>query len=361
MPRFARVLLVFAVLAASPHPSAAQPATSVALNALTWPEARERLTEDAVVVLAYGNASKAHGPHLPLSSDFLQAQFVTDAVAARTPVVVAPSIPYGYYPPFLEYPGSTTLPLSVARDLVTNICRSYARTTRARRFYVVSHGQISRPVFEQAARDLAREGILLRYTDWEAGKAPHVKAVRTQERGSHADEIETSMLLHVAPERVEMAKAVKEYGRAPSAGGYMIGNRPERDGLYSPSGVFGDATAATRDKGRRIVEGLVEFVVKDIERLRTAPLPEAQSLASAVADVAGRYEVAPGDSITVSRDDDLLAVERTGRPPLRLQSAGPNRFGLWTTEARFIVDARGVVTHLLLSADGREVVATRRP
>jgi creatinine amidohydrolase len=274
---------------------------------------------------------------------------------------VAPSIPYGYYPPFIEYPGSTTLPLSVARDLITNICRSYARTSRARRFYVVAHGQISRPVFEQAARQLATEGVLLRYSNWEAGKAASVRAVRTQERGSHADEIETSMLLHVAPGRADMTKALREYGAPPSPGGYMIGNRPERDGLFSPSGVFGDATAATPEKGQRITDALIAFVLKDVEDLRSAPLPEAATFSAVVDDLAGRYAVAPGDTITVSREDDLLAVDRPGKPRVRLQSAGPHRFGLWTTEVRFLLDDRGTVTHLVLSADGRDVLARRVP
>lgn len=362
MTRSLRMPLVLAAtIAASVSVALAQPAPSVTLSAITWLEARDRLTEDAIVLLAYGNASKAHGPHLPLSTDFLQAQFVADEVAKRTPVVVAPSIGYGYYPPFLEYPASTTLPLSVARDLVANVCRSYARSSRARRFYIVGHGQISRPVFEQAARQLASEGILLRYSDWEGGKAPGVKALRTQERGSHADEIETSMMLHIAPGRVDMTRAVKEYGAPPSQGGYMIGNRPARDGLFSPSGVFGDATAATRDKGQRLTDGLIEFVLKDIAELRGAPLPQPRSFDAAVTEVSGRYEVAPGDTITVTRDDDLLAIDRTGKPRVRLQPAGPQRFGLWSTEARFLFDDRGAVTHLLLSADGRDVVAKRLP
>lgn len=343
-------------------PAPAQTSTgSLVLAETTWPEAERRLTDDAVVLFAYGNASKAHGAHLPLASDFLQAEYVKEQVARRTSVIVAPSVPYGYYPPFLEYPGSTTLPLSVARDLVTSICRSYARSSRVRRCYMIAHGPITRPVVEQAARVLASEGILLRGTDWEAGKAAGVAAVREQARGSHADEIETSMLLFIAPGSVDMQKAVKELGAAPETGGRMIGNRPERDGVWSPSGVFGDATLATRDKGRRIVEGLVDAVVKDVEALRQAPLPQAPTADATFALVEGTYEIAPGDTLVVGRDGDLLTVQRGTQRTIRLQPAGPLRYGLWTTEVRFLVDERGAVTHLLLSANGRDQIARRLP
>src|SRR5215218_6821227 len=147
MLRFFAPLLALAWWSAT---SAAQPpavgrAVSVHLDRITWADAEGVLIPDAVVLIAAGAASKEHGPHLPLSSDFLQAEYVKERVAERTRVVVAPSIPYGYYPPFAEYPGSTTLRLSVFRDLIADVCRSLARSSGARRFYVISHGPISVP------------------------------------------------------------------------------------------------------------------------------------------------------------------------------------------------------------------------
>jgi creatinine amidohydrolase len=341
-------------------------ARSVYLERVAWPDAERALTPDAVVLIAVGAASKEHGPHLPLASDFLQADYVKARVAERTPVVVAPSVPYGYYPPFIEYPGSTSLRLSVARDLIADVCRSLARSSGVRRFYVISHGPISLPVMEQVRAQLGAEGLLLGFTDWDAAKRPVADSVRQQAKGSHADEMETSMLLYVAPALVDMRKAEREYGAPPSApaapnaaGGRMVGNRPAGNGVVSPSGVFGDPTVATREKGRRLTEAVIAAAVRDIEALRAAPLPPVVPLSAYFAGVDGSYEAARGDTIRVAREGDLLAVERRGRPKVLLQPAGRYRFGLWTTEARFFGGDGGAATHLVLSEGGKELLARR--
>ena len=100
--------------------------------------------------------------------------------------------------------------------------------------------------------------------------APAEKSVARQEGGTHADEIETSMILYMSPADVDMSKAVKDYH--PGQGG--LTRDPKAEGkVYSPSGVFGDATLATREKGRIVTEALVEAVVKEIEELRKAQPP----------------------------------------------------------------------------------------
>ena len=71
-----------------------------------------------------------------------------------------------------------------------------------------------------------------------------------------------------------MRKAVKDYH--PSAAGGLTRD-PKGPGSYSPSGVFGDPTLATREKGRIVVEALVSSIVTDIERLRASSLLAAPS------------------------------------------------------------------------------------
>lgn len=339
---------------------------SIFLENVTWLEAEKALTPEAVVVIALGSASKEHGPHLPLSADFVQAEYVKKRVAERAEVVVAPSINYSFYPPMDEYPGSTTLRLSVSRDMVADICRSIARSSKARRFYVINHGVITNLALEQAANQLKDEGILLRFTDLEKARGAAVKSVRQQVKGSHADEIETSMMLYMAPEMVDMKKAVKEYGtgkmvtgKNPLDGGRMIGNRPAQDGLYSPSGVYGDPTLATVEKGRKVTEALVESTLNDIEEVRRAALPQAERRENVIANLSGEFEIAPGDTITVSQEGELLAIERKGRPKALLQPVGNYTFGLWMTEVRFFVGRSGEVTHLLMSAGGQDLVAKK--
>jgi creatinine amidohydrolase len=101
-----------------------------------------------------------------------------------------------------------------------------------------------------------------------------VRRCSEQQGGTHADEIETSIMLYIAPERVNMSKAVCDYhpGTGPLTRQRQLG------GTYSASGVFGDATLARWDKGRDVTEAMVAGILADIERLRSQDAPPSASL-----------------------------------------------------------------------------------
>jgi len=269
MTALAAAVLAAAVAAAAP---AGKP--GILLEDLTWVEAEKVLQPDTVVVLPLGAESKEHGPHLKLKNDFILAEYLKGRVRERANVVIAPTVNYGYYPAFLEYPGSTSLRLETSRDMLVDICRGLARFG-PRRFYVLNTGVSTVRALAPAAEILAAEGILMRYTDLLQVLEPIEKQVSRQEGGTHADEIETSMILYMSPADVDMSKAVKDYH--PGKGG--LTRDPKADGkTYSPTGVFGDATLATKEKGMKVTEALVEAILGEIEQLRRAepPSPTAQ-------------------------------------------------------------------------------------
>jgi creatinine amidohydrolase len=243
----------------------------VRLANITWQQAERVLTPDAVVVIPIGAAAKEHGPHLPLNNDFLLAERLADRVLARVDVVLAPTLNYHFYPAFVAYPGSTTLGLETARDVLADICRSLARHG-PRRFYALNTGVSTLRALAPTAELLAAEGILLGYTDLLAALAPVEREVLQQEGGTHADEAETSMMLYLAPEVVDMRRAVKDYHPKGAPGFTRDPNTP---GTYSPTGTWGDPTLATRAKGERLVAALVAAIVRDIDALRARPLPGA--------------------------------------------------------------------------------------
>lgn len=238
------------------------------LEDMTWPEAERVLTRDAIVVVPIGAASKEHGPHLRLANDWILADALRRRLAARTQVVVAPIVGLSYYPAFVEYPGSLSLRLETARDVLVDVVRSLARYG-PRRFYALNTGISTLRALGPAAEVLAAEGIALRYTDLGKALAPIEKQVAQQEGGTHADEIETSMMLYLAPDAVDMARAVKDY--RPGSG--PLTRNPSGPGVYSPTGTWGDPTLATRAKGERVVQFLVDALVAEVEALRAAPLP----------------------------------------------------------------------------------------
>jgi creatinine amidohydrolase len=246
---------------------------SVELEKLTWIAAESALAADAVVLIALGAAAKEHGPHLRLDNDWQMAEYLKRRVMAATPVVVAPTISYHHYPAFVEYPGSTHLRFETARDLVVDIVSSLARFG-PRRFYVLNTGVSTLAPLAAAATALRADGVLLRYTALRDINADAVAKVRQQPGGTHADEIETSMMLYIDPALVDMTKAVREFNPEKERGG--LTRTPGRPGVYSASGVYGDATLATAEKGRLVVEALVGGIVRDVEQLRTSELPVAR-------------------------------------------------------------------------------------
>ena len=236
------------------------------LRDLTWLEAETVLTEDAVVLLPIGAAAKEHGPHLRLDNDERLADGYARLVAEVVDVVVAPTLAYHFYPAFAEYPGSTSLRLETARDLTVDVVRSLARFG-PKRFYALNTGVSTVRALSAAREILVAEGVDFRFTNVLETLAPIEKEVAQQEGGTHADEIETSIMLVLAPDRVDMTKAVKDYH--PSRPGGLT-RREDGPGTYSPTGTWGDPTLATRAKGRRVVEAFVAAVTKEIVALARA-------------------------------------------------------------------------------------------
>lgn len=245
-------------------------APGVRLGDVAWPEAEKYLTPERVVVLPLGAGSKEHGPHLLLRNDEILASYLARRVLEARPVAMLPSLSYGFYPAFLEYPGSVSLSLETQRDAVVQICRSIARHG-PRRFYVLNTGVSTVRALKPALEILTQEGIMMRFTDVLAAGKQAEDAVKQQKFGTHADEIETSMVLYMEPAAVRMEKAVKD-GEGAVAG--ALTRDPSRKDLhYAPSGVFGDATLATWQKGERVTEAMVAHILKEIDELQKAPLP----------------------------------------------------------------------------------------
>ena len=240
----------------------------VLLENLTWIEAEKRLGTDTVVVIPIGAAAKEHGPHLRLKNDLLLADYFKQRVLAAVDVVIAPTVAYHHYPAFAEYPGSVSLRFETARDLMIDICTSLA-AYGPRRFYALNTGVSTLKPLAAAAAALEKRGIVLAYTDLGKTLGPIEKQVAKQEGGGHADEIETSMMLVIAPDTVEMSKAVKDY----DPNGVGMTRKPGGPGTYSPTGSWGDPTLATREKGEIVVAGMVAALLGDIESLRRVPLP----------------------------------------------------------------------------------------
>jgi creatinine amidohydrolase len=263
MLRSLALFLVFASVAEAQQ-TGARP--GVLLEDLTWRQAEKVLTRQTVVVIPLGAGAKEHGPHLKLSNDFIMAEYLKHRVVESADVVAAPTVNYSFYPAFLLYPGSTSLISETARDMIVQICRTLA-AYGPRKFYVLNTGISTLVPLRQAAAILSTDSITMRFTDLGMLLADVEKQVSKQEGGTHADEIETSMMLYMAPATVDMSKAVKDFH--PSRG--RLVRDSTQAGTYSPTGIWGDPTLATREKGEKVTEALLAGILRDIQQLRRAP------------------------------------------------------------------------------------------
>ena len=235
----------------------------VRLETLNWIEAQKAFAADPVVLFPLGAAAKEHGPHLPLNNDALIADWLAREIMQHLPVVVAPLINASYYPAFAEYPGSISLRAATARDLVVDSCASLAAFGLTR-FYVVNTGLSTLGPLREAAA-LLPAGVRFGCLDLDAALSGLPENLLQQQYGSHADEHETSLMLHIAPQVVDMSRAVDD-----GAEGEGPLSRVRGRGTWSESGVYGQATLATAQKGRVIAQVLVEHCLAQIEGLDSA-------------------------------------------------------------------------------------------
>ena len=257
-------LLTFTVASARPSVISERQERSVFLENLTWPEAEAALRNYAVVLFAVGASSKEHGPHLPLKTDYIIAEYLKDRVAREVPVALLPTLEYAYYPSFLEYPGSVSIGADTFKNTVIDICRSLHRHG-IRKFYILNTGLSTLRPLQAASEELAKAGITMRYLNLTEVDKTLPPGLLKQEGGTHADEAETSMMLYIAPDLVDMSKAVKDFDARPGRKG--LTRDPKGTGTYSPTGIWGDPTLATKEKGRVILEKTVEEIVRQVREL----------------------------------------------------------------------------------------------
>jgi creatinine amidohydrolase len=246
------------------------------LEKLTWPEAKAKIDAGWPVIVPIGAIAKEHGHHLPLNTDFLMARDLAARVAERLKVIVAPVLNLGYYPAFVRYPGSQHLRPDTFQAVLTDIFDKLVRDG-VKRIAVVNTGVSTEAPLRIVVREFyERTGVRVLTADV-ANLGRKTRSLMKQKLGGHGDEMETSMILAIDPDAVRMDKAVVDYGNQlaePKTVFYtptIFDGDPATGPDYSVSGVRGDPTLATAEKGRAILADMADELV---EGLRAA-FPEA--------------------------------------------------------------------------------------
>ena len=221
-----------------------------------------------VAVLPLG-ATEQHGPHLPLAVD----QVLVDGVVASAlphlaedlPVLFLPTQQVGYSPEHSRFAGTLTLSFTTVVNAWVELGECVARSGVKKLLLLNSHGGQA-GLLDVAARELRTKADLIVYSAnwWNLPLGDEVTGLFSTEEhrfGVHAGEIETSMMLALCPERVDMAQArdFKSSSQQRAANYPVLGNgRSAKLGWqmqdYNAQGAAGNAAAATAQKGRVVLQ-----------------------------------------------------------------------------------------------------------
>jgi creatinine amidohydrolase len=238
----------------------------------------EALANRPVLLLPIG-AVESHGEHLPAGTDNILAVRLTEELVrridGRTPVLRLPVLPFGQVWSLADAPGS----FGVSAETVTRMIVEIARSAKDKGLGVVAvvNAHLGNAPAIRDAQRTAREFGVTVANFFYPGSDKAIAAVRERPEAHpsymHACEIETSYVLHLAPNAVEMKEAIENYPVFPEDFGTVAYRWTE----FSPSPVLGDARAATAEKGRAILDQVLDNMAKEIAVLYARQLEQASN------------------------------------------------------------------------------------
>jgi creatinine amidohydrolase len=239
--------------------------------------------EKTVAVLPVG-AVEQHGPHLPVATDALVAQAVAEAAVAaaddRLPILLLPTMPVGKSNEHIDFPGTLTLPAETLIALWRELGESVARSGIRKMLFINAHGGQPQ-VMEIVARELRVRQEMLCVTSswWHMGTPEGLIPPDEARHGIHGGMVETSLILHLAPDLVHMDKAenftpvmaeiASDHEKLTYVGGVGIGWQAQD---IHPAGVAGDATKATPEIGKAVFDHVIAGYARLLAEISEYPL-----------------------------------------------------------------------------------------
>jgi creatinine amidohydrolase len=241
---------------------------------LTWPEVRDAAARGAVIVIPVA-AIEQHGFHLPIDTDNVLVEHVTEEAARRSDGVIltAPMIHYGFNEHNMGFPGTINIRETVFIDFCYDVAHSFVRQGFDRIVFVNGHGS-NQMLCNLAARRIVNttRALAAAVAHWALSREAVDQLRESEYPGgmAHAGEFETAMYMYLKPELVQADKMTPRetpsrlnkfiYDDLFGSGPVHMVNRWSR---VTTSGVEGDPMLATPEKGRAFAEcsinNLVEF------------------------------------------------------------------------------------------------------
>ena len=244
---------------------------------LTGPQVMERLSPSSILVQPLG-AIEQHGPHLPLSTDSVVASAVAEAAVATVgeelDVWLLPTLEYTKSNEHAWSPGTVWLSATTLLSVLDDLGRCIATTPARRLVFLNGHGGNSALV-NVANRELRLAHGLMTFLAHPGVPPDQGGASPADELGMgvHGGTDETSIMLHLAPQLVDMSKAERRVPERLADNRYVrFGGRVSFGWLsndFFPDGYIGDPTAATAEAGRVLFEGAVRAFCDALREIST--------------------------------------------------------------------------------------------
>lgn len=258
---------------------------------LTWEQINEAVEMEKVILLPVGSTEQ-HGPHLPLDVDNFLATSICLEAGKRSSgnILVAPTISYGFNIHAMDFPGTLHVKYNTFIEYCVEVCKSLAYHGFKRIIIVDGHGSNEHLLEFVGRRTILETDALVASFMWwnllRKNKDFIASFRESQFPGgcAHACEVETSLYLHLAGEKVQMDKAkdhIAWYNEKGTEGFQYVdafGGGPvaivEYTSTYTPHGIMGQPTLATAEKGKRIFEETVTQLVRFTAEFQKRPAPE---------------------------------------------------------------------------------------
>ncbi|MDI6839771.1 MAG: creatininase family protein [bacterium] len=243
------------------------------LEEMTWKEAQKKFKETDIAILPVGSLEQ-HGPHLPLSTDAFDACWLSkkavERIAGSKPIILPP-INYGISYHHMAFTGTISISPETLISIVYDIGVSLVTHGIKKLLIINGHGG-NTPALECAAQKLNYEkGLMVFIDSGEIASKEHKEIVKTK-NDVHSGEYETSTSLANREKLVKRDKLTKNIPKFASPYlAFSNGNQVTwvfETHKLSKSGVIGDATLASKSKGKKLWTAHIKNIVEFIEHLK---------------------------------------------------------------------------------------------
>lgn len=234
------------------------------IREMSWTELRKRKESTDTVIIPTGSV-EVYGPHMPMGTDGIVASEIAERIAERTGALVAPVIELGESMALASFPETFPMKRAILEDYLDDLFQMLLKYGFKNFLFITGHaGNVDTVSYLCKKYKEQHEEIHCGQIDWwrfTNANSGDIFQYQGYMAHGHASECGTSVMLYLRPELVHMEDAVR-MDKDPGAKGFGDIIQYGRFGEKTPNGTIGDATVATAEKGKKIVERCVDKIVE---------------------------------------------------------------------------------------------------